>query len=264
MNNNIYKCRSKASYHFVSLLLSLCISLDAFANRITVVTEHLAPFQIVESNSITGLSTEIVKATLDKAGYKYSIEAYPWSMSYTRATKEENVCIYSLARLPERSSLFQWVGHITTSSISLYALSNNPISISRLDDAKKYKVAVMKDDVTHQFLLSKGFEENKNLYVMTNYDALLKLLETPSRQIDLVVLNDDLINSRIKSKDEANKYINVYKLKDLDLDFYFACSSDTEVSIVNHLVNTMKQLEQSGVNSKIRDKWHKTMVNIIN
>jgi len=246
-----------------SLLFIVCLPSIVFASQLIIVTEHLAPFQIVNSASITGLSTEIVKATLNESGYIYNIEAHPWSLSYNRAKQEENICIYSLARIPERNLLFQWVGHITTSSISLYTLKKNKLTFSNLNEAKKYRIAVIKDDVTHHFLLSKGFVENDNLYVMSNYDALLLLLDTPSRQIDLVVLNDDLLNSRIKSKEEALKYSNAYTLEELTLNFYFACSLKTDKSIVNNLINTMKKLELSEINSKIRDKWKKSMVNLI-
>lgn len=245
------------------VLILICMSVNSYADKLTILTEHLAPFQIVDSNSITGFSTEIVKATLDESGYEYSIEDYPWSLSFNRAMQEKNVCIYSLARIPNRELLFQWVGHITTSTVSFYSLRNNMRPITNLNDAKKYNTAVIEDDVTHHFLLSKGFVEDDNLYVMRNYDALLKLLETPSRQIDLVIINDDLINSRIKSKEEALKYMNVHMLEGLKLDFYFACSLSTEKSIVNKLIVTMKKLEAEGLNSAIRNKWKKQMVNLI-
>lgn len=247
-----------------STLLIVSISEIALADKITVVTEHLAPFQIVDSDSITGLSTEIVKATFDKSGYDYIIEAHPWSLSFNRAKHKENICIYSLARIPERLPSFQWVGHLATSSISIYALKKNNITITSLDEAKQYKIAVIKDDVTHHYLLSKGFVENENLYVMSNYDTLLLFLETASRQIDLIIINDDLINSRVKSKEEAGKYLNVYVLKELTLDFYLACSLKTNKNIVDNLAEIMKNLELSGVNSTIRNKWQKNMVNLIN
>lgn len=234
-----------------------------YATNLTIVTEHLAPFQIVKSELITGFSTEIVKATLDKSGIDYKIEAYPWSTSFNRTLHEENICIYSLARIPERELLFKWVGHITKSTISFYTLKSKSIKIDNLNDAKKYKTAVIKDDVTHHFLLSKGFVENENLYVMRNYDALLQLLEIPSRQIDLVILNDDLINSRLKNKENSSKYSNVHMLDELTLDFYFACSLNTEKKIVNKLTTIMKKLEASGVHSIIRNKWQKKMVNLV-
>jgi polar amino acid transport system substrate-binding protein len=71
--------------------------------------------------------------------------------------------------------MFKCVGDITKSSISLYSLASNPIQISQLDEAKKYKIAVIRDDVTHHFLINNGFVEDENIYVMDNYDSLLNL-----------------------------------------------------------------------------------------
>ena len=98
---------------------------------------------------------------------------------------------------------------------------------------------------------------------MNNYDALLKLLEIPSRKIDLVILNDDLINNRVNNLEEASKYRNVYALKELSFNFHFACSLKTDKKIVDKLKSVMKKLEKNGVYSAIRNKWKKKMVNMI-
>ena len=245
------------------ILSTVLFSATAISAKINIVTEHLAPFQIVTKNSIGGLSTEIVEATLKEANIAYNIQAHPWSISYNRALKEENLCIYSLARIPERKALFQWVGHLSDSTISLYTLSHRSITIDNLAQAKNYKVAVIKDDVTHHFMLSRGFEENINLYVMNNYDALLNLLETPNRHIDLVLLNDDLLNNRLKNSSKAAKYKSVYLIDELTLNFHFACSLNTGKAIVTPLVQAMTTLEEQGAFTEIKNKWQKNMVNLI-
>jgi polar amino acid transport system substrate-binding protein len=240
----------------------LSYSSHAFTAKINIVTEHLAPFQIVTEKAIGGLSTEIVTATLQASKLDYNLEAHPWSLSYNRALHHPNTCIYSLAYIPERKMRFQWIGQITKSTISLYALSKRSIVIQNLAQAKNYKIAVIKDDVTHHFLISKGFVENENLYVMNNYDSLLKLLEIPSRQIDLVVLNDDLLANRVKNSVKAKKYKGVFTLKDLILDFYFACSLNTDKAIVDTLRKAMDKMEEQGINSAIKKKWQQKMINI--
>jgi polar amino acid transport system substrate-binding protein len=245
------------------IILTIIFSEDLYAQKITILTEHLAPFQVVNEKSISGISTEIVEATLKEANYEYEIAAYPWSLSFNRAKHEKNTCIYSLSRIPEREPLFEWVGHIISSTISLYSLASKQISINNLNDAKKYKTAVIRDDVTHHFLLSKGFIENENLYVMDNYDSLLKLLEIPNRNIDLVVLNDDLIYNRVKSTEAASKYKNVYNMRELTLNFHLACSLSTEKNIIAKLTKSMKKLEQDGDFSVIRKKWRSTMMNML-
>jgi len=260
----VYK--SKLIKGFIVWLLlfnSTLFSHSIFATTLNIVTEHLAPFQIVNADEIGGLSTEIVETVLKASGYQYFIEAHPWSMSFNRAKHEENTCIYSLAYIPVRTSMFRWVGHIVKSSISLYSLANNPLEISQLDDAKKYNVAVVRDDVTHHYLLNKGFVENKNFYVTDSYDSLLKLLEMPSRNIDLVVINNDLIRNRLGNAQEITKYKNVYLLEDLTLDFYLACSLQTKQSVVDDLKASMTSLEQQGVLLKIREKWQKDMDDLL-
>jgi polar amino acid transport system substrate-binding protein len=82
----------------------------------------------------------------------------------------------------------------------------------RLEDAKTFITAVIKDDITHHFLLSKGFVENQNLYASSNYDTPLRLLEVPSRNIDLVIINDDLINHRFGNTEEIQKYTNLLNI----------------------------------------------------
>ena len=250
------------------LALSLAIFFVFFCNQVlatklNILTEHLAPFQIVSKDSITGLSTEIVEATLKESQYPYIIEAYPWALSFSRAKHGKNTCIYSLARIPQRESLFKWVGHIASSTISLYSLKSRQITISNIMEATKYNIAVIRDDVTHHFLLSKGFVEKENLYVVDNYDALLKLLDLPSRHIDLVVLNDDLLNNRIKNSADALKYKNVFQFEELTLNFNLACSLNTDKKIIDKLTNAMKVLEKRGVFFGIREKWKQSMVSLI-
>ena len=237
---------------------------QVMATKLNILTEHLAPFQIVSEDSIKGFSTEIVTAALEESQYEYDIVAYPWAMSYSRAKYEKNTCIYSLARLPSRESQFKWVGHITSSTVSLYSLKDRQIIITNIEEAKKYNIAVIRDDASHHFLLKKGFVESQNLYVVNKYDALLKLLDLPSRNMDLVVLNDDLLRNRVKNMAEKLKYKSVFQFQELTFNFHLACSLNTEQKIVDNLTNAMRALEKRGVLQAIRKKWQKSMVDLIN
>jgi len=227
----------------------------ALAVKITVLTENFAPFQIVTPTSIEGLSTEIISATLKESELKYTIEAYPWSLSYNRAKEQVNTCIYSIARSPQREMLFQWIGHITTDKISLYSLATNNRIITSLEDAKQYKTAVIKDDVVHQYFLSEGFIENENLYALSNYDMLLEFLEAPSRQIDFIVTNEYIIKNMSKSQGAIAKYTEALTLNGVSLSLYFACSLKTDSKVINKLSQAMKTLESKGVFNEIRKQW---------
>jgi len=246
------------------LIFYVLFSGQVFATKLKILTEDLPPYQIVSEDAITGLSTEIVQATLAQTSYTYNIAAYPWSMAYNRAKHENNTCIYSIARIPQRESLFKWIGHIASRSISLYSHKDSQVSVTTLEEAKKYNIAVIRNDVSHHYLLSKGFIENKNLYVTDNDKALLKFLNLPNRNIDLIVFNDLLLKSRVKSKAQRLQYKNVFQFKNLMLNFYLACSLNTEKHITDNLTKAMTKLDNLDVFSKIREKWEKNVEDLSN
>jgi len=246
------------------LIFYVLFSGQVFATKLKILTEDLPPYQIVSEDAITGLSTEIVQATLAQTSYTYNIAAYPWSMAYNRAKHENNTCIYSIARIPQRESLFKWIGHIASRSISLYSHKDIQVSVTTLEEAKKYNIAVIRNDVSHHYLLSKGFIENKNLYVTDNDKALLKFLNLPNRNIDLIVFNDLLLKSRVKSKAQRLQYKNVFQFKNLMLNFYLACSLNTEKHITDNLTKAMTKLDNLDVFSKIREKWEKNVEDLSN
>jgi polar amino acid transport system substrate-binding protein len=250
----------KGKLTVVTVVFLVLLSSEVLATKLNIVTEHLPPYQIATEGSITGLSTEIVEATLKESQYTYDIEAYPWALSFGRAKHHKNTCIHSLARIPQRESLFKWIGFIAETTSSLYALQNSLIVIDNLEEAKKYNIAVIRSDIAHHFLLTKGFVENKNIYVTDNDAALLKLLDVASRNVDLIVFDDYALQNRVNNLAETSKYKSVFKLKGLTLNLYLACSLNTDQKIVDELIDTMKVLEKRGVFRKIRDKW-KNIVN---
>ncbi len=245
------------SIHFSFLLfLLLTMSFSALSQHITVVTEHLAPFQIVDKNkNITGFSTDVIKAVLNKPPHTYEIEANPWTVSYNQALKNSNTCIYSLAYTKPRKDKFQWSGELIRSTTSFYSLSSREISISHIEEAKKYNVAVIKDDVAHHYLLSKGFQENKNLYVLENYNALLDLLEIRKDSIDLVILNDVLLKNRIKDLADKNKYKQVFLIDELGLIFHIACNLNMPKQVVDDISLALEQVKADGTYQQIKTKW---------
>ncbi len=141
------------------LILSFILGISIVqAETITIATENLPPFQINENDSIKGVRTEVVRAIADETDMKYKIAIYPWARAYDMPLKKKNVLIYSLIRSPERESLFKWIGKIGEVKGRLFKLkSRKDINLKNLDDAKNYKIGVVRDDYTHQFLKSKGF-----------------------------------------------------------------------------------------------------------
>jgi ABC-type amino acid transport substrate-binding protein len=148
-----------------------------------VITEVYPPYNFVDkNNNITGQSTEIVRAILEKTGLQANIEVMPLSQGLALAEKGPGVVIYSLNRTPQRENLFKWVGPIGYYEQAFYAKKGSAVAAmvtmfySQLEDAKKVeKIGVYKGDAGAQFLASQGFTNLDES--LTDAEALKKLMD---------------------------------------------------------------------------------------
>ena len=251
----------KISYIALTLLW---VALPISANKnpvIHIVTEHLPPYQIVTQNKpLSGFAVDIIKETMARSHYAYSMKNYPWVRSYNLAQVKANYCIFSIARLKSRENMFKWVGPISSvSNTAMWARKGRHIKISNLNDAKKYIIAVNRDDIAHTGLIERGFNEDENLYVLDNTNSLISLLITRP-EIDLIVADDTTIKFRTElAGANINELQRVYEIKDLPLNFFFACSKQTDDNIIQHLSNKLQSLYQDGSYDAIWEKWRNTL-----
>lgn len=163
-----------SSLLFMFFLWTAC----GYAADIQAVTYEWPPYNYTDNGKITGISKEIVEEILNRAEIKADFVVYPWGRGLMMAKTKKNVLIYTMRRIPERENLYKWVGPITPPSNSyLYKLKKRKdIAVHSLNDAKKYSIGVIKGDSMHQYLLSQGFEEGKNIEVVPKEILNLKKL----------------------------------------------------------------------------------------
>ncbi len=242
--------------YFVVSFYLITHYVNASPTTLTIVTEQLPPFQMQSADGVTGYATEIIKAILLEAKIDFKITLYPWTRAYNLAIKKENTCIYSIARTSEREQLFQWTKPIASTNSSFIGLvSNKNIKMTKLEDAKKYITAVIKDDITHQLLLKNGFIEGEHFYVVNNPNSLLKLLTT-RKKIDLILVDYLTIKYRAQYDHIDPKIFTPYlHLNKKPLNFYLACSKKTDPIIIDHISESLDNIKAKGVYQKIIDKW---------
>lgn len=143
------------------IVCALLLATFAYAQELQVVTEDWSPYNYPEGKEVKGVSTEIVKAVLDRAGIKYSITIFPWSRSYSMAQENKNVMIYTIMRTPQREPLFKWVRPLGEGSeTSLYRLKTNTKSMPKtVEEAKNYSVLANKDSMDELWLTANGFKK---------------------------------------------------------------------------------------------------------
>jgi polar amino acid transport system substrate-binding protein len=238
-------------------LLASCSAINAQPTSIHLVTEHLPPYQIVDSqNQVSGFATEVVRETLKRANIDFELSSYSWARSYNLVQQRTNYCIYSIARLPIREHLFHWIGQITeVNNAVIWGLKRDQLTIHDLEDIKQYITAVSRNDATHLGMLAHGFEEEKNLYVLENTEPLLNLLYS-RESIKFIVADDITISYRAKLAGVAFSQLQrIYELTDLPLDFYLACNLNTDAQVITALTKALKNIHQDGTYRRILQQW---------
>lgn len=213
------------------------------AQDITVVTYEWPPYNYTENGEIIGISTQIVRAVLNKAKVAAEYKVYPWARAYKMASEQKNILIYTIRRTPEREALFKWVGPITPPADSyFYKLKKRTdIVIHSLEDARQYKIGVTRDDSMHLFLLRHGFEEGTHLEVVTTDTQNLKRLFR--ERIDLIIWTEFTLPLKAKALglpfDQLEK---VFLLWEDTEGYYMAFSKQTPDALVERVRTAMEQV----------------------
>ena len=241
------------------LLLAGLAGLAASARAdetLQVVTEELPPYNMVRNGHVTGMSTEVVEAIIKQAGLQASISSMPWARAYDIGLHADSVLIYSIARTPQRESLFQWVGSIAPSHLALYSVASRPIHLDNLDQARQYQIGTVKDDVSEQYLISKGFSVGKNLQSSNKYESNYEKLKLG--HVDLWVSNE--LNAHFltrEANDPGQALVVSLPLDELSLKdgLYLACSINTPHATVERLRAAFKVIHDNGTFSEIVARW---------
>jgi len=253
---------NKVSY--LTLILLFVIYPASADNNpvIHIVTEHLPPYQIEDENkNLSGFAVDIIRETMARSNYAYSLKSYPWVRSYKLAQLKENHCIFSIARLKSRENLFKWVGPISkVNNTVMWGLKGEKIEVNKLEDAKKYTIAVNRDDIAHIGLLERGFIEGKNLYVLDDSKSLINVL-IMRPEINLIVADDTTVSFRAELAGvNIAKLQKVHEIKDLPLNFFFACSLHTDDKAIQHLATRLESLYNDGTYETIWNKWQSKLI----
>lgn len=232
----------------------------AICQHITIVTEDWPPFNYMKGQEVVGVSTAIVKATLNHAGLEYKIRSYPWARAYRKALYDDNTLIYTIARTKEREDLFKWIGPFASRKMYLFKLkSRKDIQLKSFEDLKRYKIAVFHEDATHQQLIKRGFPE-KQLQKITSANSNILMLAFG--KVDLIPANEFALISQLKSKDVKVSLLHyknslsyhqvekAYLLVDKG-GYYMAFSKKTSDQIVVKVRKAFDEISQQGIVEKL-------------
>ncbi|MGL6249606.1 MAG: substrate-binding periplasmic protein [Billgrantia desiderata] len=120
-------------------------------------TEEYPPYNYRGADgTITGSSTELLRAALSAAELDAEFRLLPWARAYTEAQLRERHCVYSTTRTPEREALFTWVGPLTSSTWAAFTLEDAEIEASSLEELAELRVGSFREDAVGQYAASQG------------------------------------------------------------------------------------------------------------
>lgn len=212
-----------------------------------VFTEDFPPYQIqLGPNKVSGAATQLVTQLFNDAGIDYHINVLPWYRSYHDVLKEPNSFIYSLARIPEREQLFEWVMPLCDLEVSFFWLAQrDDIKINSLDDVRPFVVSVASGQPSETFLLSHAFSTDNNLVILASHEQGLGLLE--KGRVDMVFAADLFIGNIMETAQKPNLKLKKFTLPELSKTMYLAANLATDKALLNKLraAANAKQLQAS-------------------
>lgn len=122
---------------FLALLIMIGTP-SAVAEQLTFVTEEQPPMNYTdpETGEVTGISTRLVRAMLQKADVGAEFRLMPWRRAFRLALSAPNTCLYTAVRTPEREARFQWVGPLFNSRWAFFQRKGGTFEVNSLEDLK--------------------------------------------------------------------------------------------------------------------------------
>jgi len=219
---------------------------ESYDFQFQFLSEEYAPFNYSDSGKVTGLSANLLEEICLQLRIPFEVKMADWEHVYQQATENPNTVLFSTALNQNRKDLFKWAGPIAFMEIYFYALSENRIRISSLEEAKKIeKIGVLKSYAQEQYLLKQGFENL--VYCTDHHDAMDKLLKG---EIDLYPMD-----RWAKEKTLGDMGHSQFKLKEvLPLNtemLYFAFNKNIPDEVVADFQNEIDRLKQNGFLKKL-------------
>ncbi len=243
---------------FTLMIAVIVLSVQTVSGQsIQIVTEDFPPYTYEENGKVTGVGTEVVEEVLKEVGCNDKIRVFPWARAYNMALTEPDTLIFTISRTHEREPLFKWVGIVTIGDNDLFSLKERTdIQIGALEDAKKYQIGTVREDVAEQYLMKKGFARDVNLQPTASYEQnLTKLM---AKRIDLWAGADMVLYYFLKKsgKTPDQEIRKVYRLDEISgKGYYMAFSKKTSDDIVEKFRTALEKVRSDGRYQKIQDKY---------
>jgi polar amino acid transport system substrate-binding protein len=217
-------------------------------------TEEYPPLSFSVPDGVSGLGPQVVKDLLHRLDQHADIQVLPWARAYHSNLNNADTAAFVTMRTPAREALFKWVGPITLSTDSFYALKEAHIEIHSAEDLHQLsKIALPRDWYSYQELKAKPLY---NLMGVTDSQQMFDLL----RQGRVPVILTDNLSFYTQGKAEGTA--GYLRREDVKVIYpyrqtygYISFFKDTPDSEIQRWQAALDQMKQDGSFSRLYQHW---------
>lgn len=215
--------------------------------KLSLTTESYPPFNMEDrSGRITGISTEIVEVLLKRSDVSYTLELLPWNRAYTMALEQPATGVFSTTRTAEREALFKWVSPLIFNRWVLLQAPDSNIALTKLEDAKQYRIGGYRGDAIAQYLEKQGFKLDLVSRDELNAPKLIR------KRIDLWATGD-LLGKHLAKQQGITGLKTVLVFREMPMGL--ALHAGTPDTLVEKLNATLRTLYEDGTVEAIQRKY---------
>jgi len=207
----------------------------------SIYTEEFEPFNYLsEKQQVIGTATTKVELLFKLSNIKYKINLTPWFRTIKAVDETPNTFIYSLVRSPQREDKYHWIMPLCPLNIALFKLAERiDIKAKNLEQAKSYIIGVERNQLTVNYLLSKGFVENKNLVIVKDEKQTRGMLN--KQRVDMVFATESFALSKNKKTPKQKPWELLFRVNEMSLPMYLAANRDSNAEVIEKLQRTYQK-----------------------
>ncbi len=236
------------------LLAGAARAADTGDTSLVLLTENFPPYNMAKNGknfaqdeNIEGIAVDIVRETFKRAGIQYSLTLrFPWERIYKLALEKPGYGVFVMARLPDRETLFKWVGPIGPDDWVMLARADSQLALTALQQARKYKIGAYKGDAIAETLVKQGLAP---VLALRDQDNAKKLV---AGQIDLWATGDPA--GRYLARQEGVTGLKTV-LRFNSAELYLALNKEVPDEVVARLQAALDQLRKEGKVDEIMARY---------
>lgn len=231
------------------VIWSLLLACSLQAAELVLYTEEGPPLNFSRDGQLDGYAVELVREMERRSGDSVRYELAPWTRGYALAQQEESTGLFSMARIPEREALFQWVGPFLVSQNRFYTHKNSGLRITHLDQAKTLRVALPRGWYSYQFLRGQGFDD---IFPVSGADQMVSLFR--NGRTDLLAISEIHLPALLAKAGMRSDQLEA-QLIFLVHESYLGFSPATDARVVARWQAALDAMKRDGSFATIYQRW---------